>query len=576
MEVEAGGDCTKNSSMIRAFEAAPLVPFASFGEARDQRRLWDHPCAKNEKSRNFVVLFRLIVAISERSWALSVTSPQAHLARPKEQVWCFEGSEQSDFGILWDTLKPDFSMLQGSVECEPAFWVTFFFLYLTWKLPELAIYIFGCHFGIKAPFSQPCKWNNRLMWRTLALLVPCLANDCHETYETASSFLQHGQHLHRSHRSLRFGRGFSAFPQDWWDPVACALTPWMCTEPFDCINASGQLRSRQKYEGQIASSTGQDLHSWCYSDPSYWNTAVLQCLVKKDLPAYAQTMYQYAIQRHPVDEIDASYCFYMGHCQNDQVTFNTTLPEAQVMCDERYPEPNGWRSKGFPPELDHEFTAADAKAYAQAACAMGNFHCDVIYCRETYCQIEHYQKMFQELASKWSGIWRRLLNLLKARIVVDENKQQTSRERTKSDTTCQKAWIQQVVCLHRMTPKTSIRLKTSIHFCSEVLDISRHRFPSCVSGCHTSCFFFFLDKWTAAGCHCGHCVLQHWRAGCAKQLLRAFPSWEHGCPTGVTYGFDLRGMEVHSKYSTPVETQEKPQKHLNTSKTRTLKCWVTA
>ena len=47
-----------------------------------------------------------------------------------------------------------------------------------------------------------------------------------------------------------------------------------------------------------------------------------------------------------------------------------------------------------------EFTAADAKTYAMTACAMGNFHCDVVFCRETYCKKEQYQHIFEEVASK--------------------------------------------------------------------------------------------------------------------------------------------------------------------------------
>ena len=332
------------------------------------------------------------------------------------------------------------------------------------------------------------------MWRALVfslltVLSICLADDCEE-WQHGASFLQSGQYLQSHSSASGLKRGFLGNPHEWWVPAACVLAPFMCLEPFDCLNNTGQLKSRQENEAQMAGPNGVNVASWCYSDPSYYNTAVLQCLVKKDLLAYAQTMFEYSVARHPLDETDATYCSwlvvshffllsprmggwspsislsdltdhpkgqalnnrgfdmehgllthqqplkrasepaiirgssfggwvnplqilclmraqqqgaYMGFCHNDQVTLNTTLDEAQVMCDELFPVPNGWRSAGAPPLPGKEFTAADAKNYAMAACAMGNYQCDVIYCRETYCKKEQYQHIFEEVASKWSG-----------------------------------------------------------------------------------------------------------------------------------------------------------------------------
>ena len=152
------------------------------------------------------------------------------------------------------------------------------------------------------------------MWRLLvsSLLTVfsiCLA-DCEEC---GASFLQHGQHLESHAASIGVSsRGLSGNPHEWWVPAACALAPFMCSEPFDCLNNTGKLKSRKENEAQMAGPNGVDVQSWCYSDPSYYNTAVLQCLVKKDSLAYAQTMFEYSVARHPLDETDATYCFWLA------------------------------------------------------------------------------------------------------------------------------------------------------------------------------------------------------------------------------------------------------------------------
>ena len=38
------------------------------------------------------------------------------------------------------------------------------------------------------------------------------------------------------------------------------------------------------------------------------------------------------VLNHPLDELDASYCFLWGHCQNEEVTSKTTREEAIEMC----------------------------------------------------------------------------------------------------------------------------------------------------------------------------------------------------------------------------------------------------
>ena len=165
------------------------------------------------------------------------------------------------------------------------------------------------------------------MWRALAsslltVLSICLADDCEEC---GASFLQHGQHL-ESHISASMGlkRGLLE-PHEQWVPAACVLAPFMCSEPFDCVNTTGQLRSYHAMQKQLANpnANGVNVQSWCFSDPSYYHTVVLQCLVKKDLLAYSQTMFEYSVARHPLDETFAKYCSWL-------VVLHFSLPRPRV------------------------------------------------------------------------------------------------------------------------------------------------------------------------------------------------------------------------------------------------------
>lgn len=113
----------------------------------------------------------------------------------------------------------------------------------------------------------------------------------------------------------------------------------MCEEPFDCLNATGTLESLEDLQHGIAKPSGTNLQSWCYSEARSIEAVVPHCLLRHDPLATAKALFAKSVELHPLDDIDASYCFLVGHCQNDQVTLNTTIPEAEAMCDARYPEP---------------------------------------------------------------------------------------------------------------------------------------------------------------------------------------------------------------------------------------------
>ncbi|CAK9009208.1 unnamed protein product [Durusdinium trenchii] len=164
----------------------------------------------------------------------------------------------------------------------------------------------------------------------------------------------------------------------------------MCEEPFDCLNATGTLESLEDLQHGIAKPSGTNLQSWCYSEARSIEAVVPHCLLRHDPLATAKALFAKSVELHPLDDID--------------VTLNTTIPEAEAMCDARYPEPNGWRSVGFSAipagPKDHFTRVEDAEKYVLFACAMGNYHGDVIYCRESYCHNQYYKEKFQHLAPK--------------------------------------------------------------------------------------------------------------------------------------------------------------------------------
>merc|ERR1719414_2914928 len=136
------------------------------------------------------------------------------------------------------------------------------------------------------------------------------------------------------------------------------------------------------------------------------------CIVEKDLVKAAQIQYQWSLdQRNGIDELDGSYCFIEGHCSNTAVTNSTTLEESYQMCDYRYGR-RSWtkigslmslvsvlkplhESMGSPYDGFHNTEVT--KVFLKAACAMGNYHCDVMYCKETYCKMKHYKDKYEHL-----------------------------------------------------------------------------------------------------------------------------------------------------------------------------------
>jgi len=193
----------------------------------------------------------------------------------------------------------------------------------------------------------------------------------------------------------------------------CAKYPAWCGEPFNC-------QVPRKPEIPHAKDGHADLGTWCQA-PGYYPYAKA-CLVDKDLKTAAQVQYQWSVDNRGtqggVDEMDASYCFIEGHCSNEAVTENTTLEEAEKMCDFRYghngwahwnvwQEPRGIASGLFIPGMMSNTTGFHdrkiTRIFLKLACAMGNYHCDVMYCKETYCKKDYYVNKYKHLMPKTPG-----------------------------------------------------------------------------------------------------------------------------------------------------------------------------
>merc|ERR1719510_1460443 len=82
-----------------------------------------------------------------------------------------------------------------------------------------------------------------------------------------------------------------------------------------------------------------------------------------------------------------------------EVTEHTTREEADEMCNKRYGN-EAWTNfghsmLGLPPS-----GGASEDRWRFAACAMGNYHCDVFYCRVNYCQDPKYIAAFSHMTPK--------------------------------------------------------------------------------------------------------------------------------------------------------------------------------
>eukprot|EP00413_Alexandrium_margalefii_P011417 CAMPEP_0204546616 /NCGR_PEP_ID=MMETSP0661-20131031/22160_1 /ASSEMBLY_ACC=CAM_ASM_000606 /TAXON_ID=109239 /ORGANISM="Alexandrium margalefi, Strain AMGDE01CS-322" /LENGTH=271 /DNA_ID=CAMNT_0051553451 /DNA_START=62 /DNA_END=877 /DNA_ORIENTATION=+ len=203
--------------------------------------------------------------------------------------------------------------------------------------------------------------------------------------------------------------GFQAFN--------CTAHPKLCQPPFDCQTFTEAEYNTILVRG-MAPEGRANLRTWCFS-PDY-EDYIGACVQEKDLVKAAKIQFRWSVDRHSttgVDELDGSYCFIEGHCSNEAVTNETTMEEAEQMCDERYGR-EAWSKIGSiwkVPELPNfgNPKAADKTTgfhdpkitafFLKMACAMGNYHCDVVYCKETYCKDPYFVRKYGHLLPRVPG-----------------------------------------------------------------------------------------------------------------------------------------------------------------------------
>jgi len=195
--------------------------------------------------------------------------------------------------------------------------------------------------------------------------------------------------------------------------VDCERYPAFCDPQLDCARPISQ-EERHSLDGRLVTAAGHaNPRSWCLLYPLHAES-VQKCILENDKLGYAEAAYAQQEKLHLV-EADAIYCFAGDVCNQKGVTLSTTPEEAEAVCDSSL---GGWRSVGwkdftamlsrFASEMSHyqhlseremlEMAQSETRLSAKVACAMGNYMCDVYYCKRNYCSNEGYRAKYSHLA----------------------------------------------------------------------------------------------------------------------------------------------------------------------------------
>ncbi|CAK9105158.1 Hypothetical protein SCF082_LOCUS49024, partial [Durusdinium trenchii] len=196
-------------------------------------------------------------------------------------------------------------------------------------------------------------------------------------------------------------------------PIDCVEYPFLCDQSLNCKEAPLTAAENETMNVHIAQNGKANLRSWCRADPMYAKP-LQSCILDGNLDGYAAEMFR-AQQEINLTGGDAIYCFAAKHCENDERSKVTTLEEARTFCDKLYGK--RWKNVGW-----NDFMAVFAEGQematghipkdlvagnilqkvrrsadisAMTACAMGNFQCDVAYCRKNFCNAQ-YQARYRE------------------------------------------------------------------------------------------------------------------------------------------------------------------------------------
>jgi len=196
----------------------------------------------------------------------------------------------------------------------------------------------------------------------------------------------------------------------------CTTYPWMCEEPFRCESWE-RYDTLQVVKYGISNRSGTNVRSWCLPGLENYAEYAKECLVTRDLRAAATALYT-AQSAAGLDNIDASYCFFEGHCSNKLVTDDTPPNDADLMCDYRFQHKHWvmnfnsvlkkiFDNTTYQPTLitidDGLKSQRLARQMTKFACAQGTYHCDVMYCKHTYCSDTYYVNKFKKYLPAVSG-----------------------------------------------------------------------------------------------------------------------------------------------------------------------------
>jgi len=191
----------------------------------------------------------------------------------------------------------------------------------------------------------------------------------------------------------------------------CEAYPGMCKAPFNCHKYSvlklfRHLRSGVGYTGHA------DPSGLCHMPDfePFFST----CLVEKDIVKAAKLHYEQITSGHfgqgrDLVDTDASFCFLEGYCKDQDVTSTTTSEEAERLCDRKYGHDEWSRFMSFKslvaekregaPHPGEGFSSRNqSRPLAMQACALGHYHCSVMYCKETLCKDDNLIRKYGHLA----------------------------------------------------------------------------------------------------------------------------------------------------------------------------------
>mmetsp|Transcript_60853 Transcript_60853/g.156857 ORF Transcript_60853/g.156857 Transcript_60853/m.156857 type:complete len:298 (-) Transcript_60853:154-1047(-) len=201
-------------------------------------------------------------------------------------------------------------------------------------------------------------------------------------------------------------------------PVDCEQYPMFCNPRVNCAGKPLTTAERQSLSKTLSTATGHpNPRSWCLIYPLH-AMSLQKCILEGNMTAYAQECYIAQEKLHLV-EADAVYCFAADLCNNTEVTSNTTSAEAEAICDRNFGHSNwtsiGWKDfedmLGRATQLLSNYKQANLTDYelwaiarressisAQVGCAMGNYRCDVFYCKQNFCNNDHWRTKYGNLS----------------------------------------------------------------------------------------------------------------------------------------------------------------------------------